>query len=321
MSLIELLTATEKQMVSGRLHMRPIQWHLKKHWHVPEALKKLIPLPKSLHAHLRWWLDPNKVLKGQPLHPLCHALQLFTDTSNEGWGAHCKRPLVQVRRRLAHKPSRAQSGFVGPETVRAFVLGSDHPGLHRQHNSGFLQGGRYEIRLCLCPPLETPVMVQQETNSVTGQTHSESPKSHCRQTVQTQTGDSDRVVSPAGGFRPTLPEVAHTGSGLIRNQIQSQTSQVCVTGSGPFGLESRCFESSVGGSGCLCLSSSSNSGTSGHQTVGPKVSQNDPDCAGMAQHDMVLGPGQHVSSNSPLPAKGGEFINSTIHFITLIHLT
>ena len=88
MSLIGLLTATEKQVVSGRLHMRPIQWHLKKHWHAPESLEKVIPIPSSLHVHLRWWLDPAKVLSGQPLHPLQHALQLFTDASNEGWGAH-----------------------------------------------------------------------------------------------------------------------------------------------------------------------------------------------------------------------------------------
>ena len=88
MSLISLLTATEKQVVSGRLHMRPIQWHLKKHWHAPESLEKVIPIPSSLHVHLRWWLDPAKVLSGQPLHPLQHALQLFTDASNEGWGAH-----------------------------------------------------------------------------------------------------------------------------------------------------------------------------------------------------------------------------------------
>ena len=88
MSLIGLLTATEKQVVSGRLHMRPIQWHLKKHWHAPESLEKVIPIPSSLHVHLRWWLDPAKVLSGQPLHPLRHALQLFTDASNEGWGAH-----------------------------------------------------------------------------------------------------------------------------------------------------------------------------------------------------------------------------------------
>ena len=88
MSLIGLLTATEKQVVAGRLHMRPIQWHLKRHWHVPESLEKIIPLPQSLHPHLRWWLNPGNVLKGQPLHPLQHALQLFTDASNEGWGAH-----------------------------------------------------------------------------------------------------------------------------------------------------------------------------------------------------------------------------------------
>ena len=28
------------------------------------------------------------MLIGQPLHPLKHALQIFTDASNEGWGAH-----------------------------------------------------------------------------------------------------------------------------------------------------------------------------------------------------------------------------------------
>ena len=88
MSLIGLLTAIEKQVWSGRLHMRPIQWHLKRHWHIPEVLEKVIPLPLSLHPHLDWWLDEGNVLKGQSLHPLSHALQLFTDASNEGWGAH-----------------------------------------------------------------------------------------------------------------------------------------------------------------------------------------------------------------------------------------
>ena len=88
MSLIGLLTATEKQVCSGRLHMRPIQWHLKRHWHVPEILEKVIPVPQSLHPHLDWWLDEANVLKGQPLHPLQHAVQLFTDASNEGWGTH-----------------------------------------------------------------------------------------------------------------------------------------------------------------------------------------------------------------------------------------
>ena len=88
MSLIGLLTATEKQVHLGRLHMRPIQWHLKNNWRVPESLEKVIPISKSLHPHLQWWLQKDNVLTGQSLHPIKHALQIFTDASKEGWGAH-----------------------------------------------------------------------------------------------------------------------------------------------------------------------------------------------------------------------------------------
>ena len=42
----------------------------------------------ALHPHLDWWLDEKNVLRGQPLHPLCHALQVFTDASNKGCRAH-----------------------------------------------------------------------------------------------------------------------------------------------------------------------------------------------------------------------------------------
>ena len=83
-----LLTATEKQVHLGLLHMRPIQWHLKNNWRVPESLEKVIPIPRSLSPHLQWWLKEVNVLTGQPLHPIKHALQIFTDASKEGWGAH-----------------------------------------------------------------------------------------------------------------------------------------------------------------------------------------------------------------------------------------
>ena len=197
------------------------------------------------------------------------------------------------------------------------MLEQDHPCLHRQHNSGFLhqQAGGYEIRLSLCPPLKTPVVVQPESNCVTGQTHSGSPECHCRQAVQTQTGDSDGVVSPSRGFRPTLSEVAQTGSGSFCNQIRSQTSQVCIAGTRSVGLEGRCVDSSVGEPGRLCLSSGCKSGTGGHQTVGPRMSPNHPDCSGMAQHAMILGPSQHVSSNSPFTSQIGEFDNSTVQSV------
>ena len=91
MSLIGLLTATEKQVHLGRLHVRPIQWHLKQHWRIPESLEKVIPIHRSLHPHLQWWLQEDNVLTGQPLHPIKHALQIFTDASKEGWGAHLNK--------------------------------------------------------------------------------------------------------------------------------------------------------------------------------------------------------------------------------------
>ena len=59
MSLIGLLTATEKQVYLGRLHMRPIEWHLKNNWRVPESLEKVIPIPRSLHPHLQWCSQAN----------------------------------------------------------------------------------------------------------------------------------------------------------------------------------------------------------------------------------------------------------------------
>ena len=89
------MTATEKQVHLGRLHMRPTQCHLKNNWRVPETLEKTIPIPKSLHPHLEWWLEESNVITGQPLHPLKHALQIFTDVSKEGWSAHLNEHMAR----------------------------------------------------------------------------------------------------------------------------------------------------------------------------------------------------------------------------------
>ena len=96
MSLIGLLTATEKQVHLGRLHMRPIQWHLKNNWRVPKSLEMVILIPWSLHPHLQWWLKEDNILTGQPLHPIKHALQIFIDASKEGWGSHLNEHTERV---------------------------------------------------------------------------------------------------------------------------------------------------------------------------------------------------------------------------------
>ena len=41
-----------------------------------------------ISAHLDWWQNPANMMKGSDLHPKDHSIQLFTDASNEGWGAY-----------------------------------------------------------------------------------------------------------------------------------------------------------------------------------------------------------------------------------------
>ena len=75
----------------GRLHMRPFQFHLKEHWKYPQSLDSLLSWTEAISAHLDWWQNPANVMKGSNLHPKGHSIQLFTDASNESWGAHLEQ--------------------------------------------------------------------------------------------------------------------------------------------------------------------------------------------------------------------------------------
>ena len=172
MSLIGLLTATEKQVPLGRLHIRPIQWHLKRHWRVPESLEKEIPVPRSLQQHLRWWTKETNVLLGQPLHPLRHAIQIFTDVSKEGWGAHLG-------------DFTASGTWSVPENhlhVNFLALKAVLLALKRfQH---LVQGKVFLV-----------VLVQSETCCSEGKTHPRPSECDCGQVVLTRPNHSDGMVS------------------------------------------------------------------------------------------------------------------------------
>ena len=94
-SLIGLLASTEKMVPEGRIHMRPFQFHLKEHWKFPQSLDSLRPWTEAISAHLDWWQNPANMMKGSDLYPKDHSIQLFTDASNEGWGAHLEQSSTQ----------------------------------------------------------------------------------------------------------------------------------------------------------------------------------------------------------------------------------
>ena len=231
---------------------------------------------------------------------------------------HSKRPLVHTRKRLAYKLAGTQGRPTSPKTVRAIVLEPDHSGVFRQHNSGLLhkQGGRYEIRLSLCSPLEAADVVQPEADCIKSKAYSGSPQCHCGQVVPARSGDTNGMVPPAGSLRPDLQKMAQTGGGPICDQVQSQTSQICVPSSGSTSLESGCSKRSLARSGCLCFSSGGSPREGGLQVDGSWFPQSHSHCSRVAQHAMVLGSGQHVSTDSPKSAESREPLDSTLQSVS-----
>ena len=218
-------------------------------------------------------------------------------------GLHCKRRLVRSRKSPPHQASGVESSLPGPQEFRASLQGPDCSDSNGQHNCGFLhqQGGRYEIRLSLCPPLETSVLVSPQRNSSAGPTHSRSFKCDSRQAVQTQPGDPDRVGPISTGVQSLVLKMGPATCRPVCNPVQSQTPQVCVTGTRSHSLGSGRSESAMGGSGHLRLSSSLPAQPSNLQSDGSGLLQDNSNCSRLAQHALVLGPGQSVGSD-PLQA-------------------
>ena len=224
MSLIGLLTATKKQVHLGRLHMRPIQWHLKNNWRVPESLEKVIPVPKSLHPHLRWWLEESNVLLGQPLHSLKHALEIFTDASKEGWGAHLDVhtargtwSLPESKWHINH--SELKAVFLALKEFRTLccnktvLIATDNTTVVAYINK---EGGD-EIGLSVCPTLENPVLVYQTTGNPQGTSHPWPAERDSRQAIQTWPDHSNRVVTSSRSVPSYMLPVAPASSGPVCN--------------------------------------------------------------------------------------------------------
>ena len=134
--------------------------------------------PQVLASHPQWWLEESNVLHGQPLHPLKHALQIFTDASKQGWGAHlnehtCKRNSVPSKKQAAYKLFGTKGGFPGPKIVPKPLLRQDSSCSNQQHHSCFIhkQGRRHEVGFILCTSTEDADMVFQKTGYSQSPTH------------------------------------------------------------------------------------------------------------------------------------------------------
>ena len=282
---------------------------LEKQLEGPRITGKVIPVPKSLHPHLRWWLEESNVLLGQPLHPLKHALQIFTDASNEGWGAHLDDhtargtwSLPESKLHINHLELKAV--FLALKEFRTLVcnktvlIATDNTTVVAYINK---EGGD-EVGLTVCPTVENPVLVHQTTGDPQGTSHPRPAERDSRQAIQTWPDHSNRVVTSSSSVPGCMLKVAPATSGPVCHQIQQQTATVCVTGARPPGLGSGCTQPLLGGPGPIRLPTGSHLGQSGGEAPGLPLQQNNSDCSRVAQHALVLGPGGNVKPDPTVSA-------------------
>ena len=283
-SLIGLLTATEKQVPSGCFHMRPIQWHLKNHWHIPES-------------HLFWWLKEENVLPGQNLHPLRHAVQIFTDASNKRWGAHLGD--YTARGGWSVPESRLHINFLELKAVllalkafeplcrgRVVLVATDNTTVIAYINK---EGGMRSGSLCAllwrllswCNLREICLRARH----IPGRLNVIADKlsRHC-QVIQREWSLHLDVCSD-------LPQMASSQGGPICDEVQLQTTSVCVPSSRSQSMGRGCVDPVMGGSGPTCLSPSSPPDKCSDKGSQPSVQKDDNSSPGLAEHALVLGSG------------------------------
>ena len=120
----------------------------------------------------------------------------------------------------------------------------------------------------MCPSLENPDPVYQQTGYSQSPTHPRSAESGSRQGIQTMPDNSNIVFSFSRSLPGNMQEVAPTPNRPFCNKVQQQASPVCVTSTRPPGLRSRCTQPVMG------ITTSSYFGQSGGEVAGLPVQEN-----------------------------------------------
>ena len=81
----------------------------------------------------------------------------------------------------------------------------------------------------MCPSVENPDLVFQETGNPQGLTHSRPAECGSRQAIQSRPYCPGRVVSPPSALSVDMHQVAPTSDRSVCYEFQQQTGSFCVT--------------------------------------------------------------------------------------------
>ena len=168
------------------------------------------------------------MLQGQPIYPLKHALQIFTDTSKEGRGTHLKELTARgtwslLESKLHINYLELKLGLSGSKRVPRPLLKQHSCNSYRQHHSSWM-GDEVEPSVCSC--VENPHLVYQETDDSQSSTHPRPPECDSRQSIQTRPNHLNRMIPPSRSLPSNMPRVALASSGPVCHQVQQQISSL-----------------------------------------------------------------------------------------------
>ena len=254
--------------------MRPFQWHL-----------------NLIIAHLDWWQNPQNVLKGADLYPQEHNVQVFTDTSNIGWGAHLRfyqRTVVRSRKIIAQKRLEPKAVFLALKHFRlqcqnqTVLVATDNSTVVAYINK---QGGTHSVEMCA---LLWRIMswchrfkISLRARHIPG----------CLNVIADSLYRSTQIQSTEWSLHPQVFQRICTKWFTPHHKLP-----LYVSSSRSKRMEHRCSKHKLVKPCSLCLPS--NSSTSKSNTKGPPVQLPPyPVSPGLARHALVLGSGPSISRN------------------------
>ena len=87
LELLRVLSSMIHLVLGGQLRMRSFQFILRRHWdHVDQSV--LVEWTPEIRQDLDWWLDRERSERGVSLEQVSPQLDLWSDASDVGWGAH-----------------------------------------------------------------------------------------------------------------------------------------------------------------------------------------------------------------------------------------
>ena len=166
----------------------------------------------------------------------------------------------------------------------------------------------------MCPPVETSVLVQSQGNLPESMSHSGPAQCDSRQAVPAPSSHSDGIVPSPGRLRSDLSPMAPSQTGPVCDQVQLQATPVRVPSPQPQGVGCGCLKPILGGSGSVCLSSSSSVDKCPDQSSQASLQEDDNSSPGLALHALVLGPGGDVLPNPGLSSQSPRSPDSAVQW-------